>query len=326
MSLVTNYYQSLIDVALFLFFVIGAKVIILFTIHSEKPTVLHSRYLLWLGYGGWWLLSAVLQIFPWSVTIHTHQLIQEMYPEQPSWVIQLFRPVAVTWTTQPVTWNILLVVFQFIVGIMLLTERENIAGWISLLLATLFSFTTWATTEAFGGLFSPRLSIVPGSPGPGLLAAIVGALLLVPNDYWERNHVVFYIRHAMAILYGLAAVAQLRPRFWTSHITIIFGRSPYSPMAHFVDGFISIAQNNPVVINILLIMFLSILAIITWKNWSYWSILVISSLLLLWCWIFGQDLGLLPAMGANLYSAPLWFLLTWISVGDTSRKTKGKRL
>ncbi len=38
--LVSNYYQIILDIGLFLFFVIGAKVMVLFTIRVSRPRVL----------------------------------------------------------------------------------------------------------------------------------------------------------------------------------------------------------------------------------------------------------------------------------------------
>ncbi len=322
MPLVTNYYQSLIDIGLFLFFVVGAKVIILFTIRGEKPSVLRSRYLLWMGFGAWWFLSAIEQIFPWAVMTNAHQLIDTMYALQPAWLVGMFRPVAIIWTAQPVTWNIVFVVFQFLVAIMLLTERENIAGWITLLLATLFSLATWVATEALGQVASPRLSIVSGSPGAGFVAALVGVLLLVHPDVWKQRKVVVHLRHTIAIFYALAAVIQLRPRFWTEGIAILFDHSPYRPWEQILSPAIRVMQGGASYVNALVVLLLAFLAILLWKNVSHAWIVVVSAILLLFCWIFGQNMGLQIAIGGNLNTAPLVFLLTMIVIDDPFRTVK----
>ena len=49
------------------------------------------------------------------------------------------------------------------------------AGW---------SLSVWMTGEAFGGIFAPRLTVLMGAPGPSVLYALTGCLLVLPARAW----------------------------------------------------------------------------------------------------------------------------------------------
>ena len=144
----------LLDIGLFLFFVIGAKVAILFTIRAKRLRVLRSRSVLWKGFGGWWLISGIWQIFPWVVKKSPEELARNLFHNQPTWLVTWYHPFLVFWSSRPITRNILAVISQILNGLMLLTEKENIAGWFSLILATIFAWLVWVIPEAFGLLLS----------------------------------------------------------------------------------------------------------------------------------------------------------------------------
>ena len=317
MALVVNYYQTLIDVGLFLFFVIGAKVVILFTIRVPKPSVPRARRILWTGFGVWWLLSGVLQIFPWTVTHSPGALSHALYRYQPLSVIRAYHFFLIQWTSQPVTWNILAVIFQVLFGIMLLTEAENIAGRITLALAAVFAGIVWVIPEALGGMLSWPVSAAAGAPGAGLVAVVTAVLLLLPAGRWSASQTPERIRQGLSAFFAVAAVVEANPwsGLWGEGIAKIFAVSPVPWAQKLIGNAAQMAHNGSVVYNgVLAACFLS-LAVVLWKNTGRWLTLGLAGALLLWIWATGEGFGLVPSVGANAGTAPLLFGLIMIAAG-----------
>ncbi|PSR32476.1 MAG: hypothetical protein C7B46_14240 [Sulfobacillus benefaciens] len=324
MSLVSDYYQVLLDIGLFLFFVIGAKVAILFTIRVKRPHTMRSRSMLWTGFGAWWLISGLWQVFPWVVTKSSDALARDLYHNQPAWLVAWYHYFLTFWTAKPITWNILAVTFQILVGIMLLTEKDNLAGRISLVLAVIFSWSVWVVPEAFGSLLSSYSSLVTGTPGAGFIAGSIGLLLLVPTTIWESANIARNINRGLAILLGLAGVWQLNPwsGFFGPNIARMFAVSPVPRITHIIHTMMQFALSYSVALNSLLVIICLGLAFMVWKNNSRATLLIISGAFFLWLWLSGEGLGLIPAIGCNMSTAPLLFLLIIISTGDTTIKTR----
>ncbi len=322
--LVSNYYQIILDIGLFLFFVIGAKVMVLFTIRVSRPRVLRSRRILWTAFGAWWLASGILQIFPWTVTYSLPTLTRTLYRHEPHWLVAWYHPMLALLTARPITWNILVVIFQFLIGIMLLTERENIAGRITLLMATVFAWLVWVIPQAFGFIFSGQPSVVKGSPGAGLIAGLIGILLLLPAQSWRSHNVPVRLRQGLAVFFALACLLQINPwsGFWSSRLIQIFAHSPVPAVKTLISLMAEFAVNYPVILNGLIVIALFLMAVLLSRNQFPTILLLLSALFLLWSWASGQGFGLIPAIGANANTAPLLFLLILISTGDTSRMTK----
>ncbi|POB11790.1 hypothetical protein [Sulfobacillus sp. hq2] len=324
--LVVNYYQTLIDVALFLFFVIGAKVIALFTIRVKKPAVPYVRHLLWQGYAVWWLVSGIVQIPPWVVTHSPAHLGQVLYRHDPPRVVAFYHFFLAWWTAKPITWNILVILVQILVGLMLITEEEDLAGRITLVVAGIWSFLVWLIPEALGHLLGVPFSAVPGAPGAGLIAAGIAAILLVPPRHWHVEKTPRGIRQIIAVYCALAALVQMNPwsGLWGPDIRKIFAYSPVSGVQKVIGMAAQIAHNSPEVYNLGLSIYFLILAVALWRNGNRWLFIGLASVLWLWIWLTGQGLGLVPEIGDNLNTAPLVLWLIAITVGRPMGMTKNR--
>lgn len=299
---VSLYQQSLEDLLIFLFFGVGAKVIILFVIRSRRPTVPKGRMILWYGLGAYWVLSAVIQMWPTMGIASVHALHHPL--------LELLAPV---WGSHPVAYSLWSVVIQMVIGILLLTERENLTGRIALVISALSSGFLWIFGENWGGLTHSSCSLILGSPGAGLLALVASVALLTPVSLWTDGRVPTFINNLVLIVWGLGTVWQFihfnSLSSWRGiwipdidhaepHWLVVLRANEYNLIAH-----------HTLVINLTLSVLMAaveILFLLKSPKILFWSLVSVN--LLIW-WGLGQGFGFRPSYGAGLNAAPLILLL-----------------
>lgn len=312
---IAMYQQSLEDVLIFLFFGIGAKVIILFVIRSPRPKVPPGRTILWMGLGIYWTLSALIQMWPTMALATSSALVT--HP-----LLQTFAPF---WGRHPIGDTLWSIIIQIVLGIVLLTERENPAGRITLILSAVFSFGLWAVGENWGALTHSSASLVMGSPGAGLLAFIASLGLLTPVSWWSDNKVPRIISILLMILWGLGTIWQAVHFNSLASWQNVWIPQIDKAQPSWLNGLRAMEQHLITRHLIAANMTLSILMAGTeWlftrrqAGMLFWIIFVITLLVL---WSLGQGWGFRPAYGANLNAAPLFLLLVW-STSDHWKTTK----
>lgn len=313
-DVIITYQQTLEDVLIFLFFGIGAKVIMLFVFQSKKPVVPVGRTRLWYGLGLFWFLSAILQIWPTMAIASLHAL--KPHP--------LLWNLASYWARHTVANTIWSIIIQLILGILLLTERENLTGRIALGVSAIWSLFLWSAGESWGGLTHRSASLVLGSPGAGILAFIASAALLMPVSSWSNHQVPRILSRGLIGIWSIGTIWQV------IHFDAYNAWSPiWIPYIDKAQPTVTllmrhsaqlIIHSQPLLFNVILSALMAFAVILMLRqryDGLFWGIISID-LLLFW-WI-GQGFGLRPAYGANLNAAPLLFLLIW-SIASTAAKT-----
>ncbi len=303
MSSITQYQQSLEDVLIFLFFGIGAKVIILFVIPSKKPAVPRGRIILWYGLGAFWFLSGLLQVWPAMAIASRHSLA----------TLPMLSALAPYWPVHSIAYTIWSVIIQLVLGILLLTERENLTGRISLVISGIIALLLWIFGENFGGLTHLSASIVIGSPGAALLALAASAALLFPITAWENGRIQKSLWQAITVLWGLATLWQVihfnTPSAWHAlWVPYINIGQPGAALALHRSGQ-EIVEHATLAVNLILVAAMAIIEVMFIRRSSSKVFWILLTLVLLATWIWGQGLGLRPAYAASLNTAPLLGLL-----------------
>ncbi len=296
------YQQSLEDLLIFLFFGVGAKVIVLFVIRSRPPKVPRERIILWYGLGAYWVLSAIIQMWPTMGIASVKSLNHPM-----------LELLASLWGKHPVASSLWSVVIQMAIGIVLLTERENLTGKITLILSSLFSTFLWIFGENWGGLTQSSTSLIIGSPGAGLLALLASLALIAPASLWTDSKVPTVVNRLITVFWSLGTLWQLihfntLPAWQGIWIPIINRAQPHWILALRTGEYNLIAHHTLVINLILGVVMVAGIVVLVLNSLPilYWSVLSLN--LLIW-WGLGQGFGFRPAYGAGLNTAPLIFLL-----------------
>lgn len=315
---ISLYQQTLEDILIFLWFGIGAKVIIIFVIPSKRPSVPRGRLFLWYGLGAYWSISALLQLWP-TMAIASQKVLSPL---------PLLSGMASYWPHHAIAYTIWSIIIQLILGIFLLTERENLTGKITLVLSAIWSIFLWIFGENFGGLTHLSASLVLGSPGAGFFALAISVSLLLPVSLWESGLAQKNIWRGMAVLWAVATLWQLihfndynawRP-LWIPYIN---GAQPAAALA-LHNSTQALLRSTAPVLNLILVaamVFTEVMLVLKKPNLAFWIVL---TLVLLAFWALGQGFGLRPAYGANLNAAPLIFLL-FLSTFQTREHYIAKR-
>ncbi|WP_139061674.1 hypothetical protein [Sulfobacillus thermosulfidooxidans] len=317
-SAITMYQQSLEDVLIFLLFGIGAKVIILLVIRTHPPKVPKGRIILWYGLGAYWAISSLIQMWP-TMAVASAQSLQT-HP--------LLHALAPFWGHHPVADTLWSIVIQMVLGIVLLTERENITGRIALILSAFWSFFLWIAGENWGGLSHTSASLVMGSPGAGFFALLASLALLAPVSWWTNAKVPQWIFKVLVVVWGLGTIWQLihfsSATAWQPvWIPQVDGAEPHWVIA-LRHGEQALLEHNALVINLILValmVLMEVLFIIPSPKALFWTVLAIN---LAAFWWLGQGFGFRPAYGANLNTAPLLLLLI-LSTKTHWRKVEGQK-
>lgn len=299
---ISLYQQSLEDLLIFLFFGVGAKVIILFVIRSHPPKVPKERIILWYGLGAYWVLSSIIQMWPTMGIASVQSLHHPM-----------LEMLASTWGKHPVTYTLWSVVIQMVLGIVLLTERENFAGKITLAISALCSMFLWIFGENWGGLTQSSASLILGSPGAGLFTLVASLALLAPVSLWTNSQVSRIIHGLILIFWGAGTLWQLihfnTPAAWKGIRIPVIDHAESQWVFNLSASEYNFVVHHTLVVNLILTALMAagaIVLIVKSPRVVFWPLLSVN--LLIW-WGLGQGFGFRPAYGAGLNSAPLMFLL-----------------
>lgn len=212
----TNYYQSGIDISLFLFFLIGAKFIFFSRMKRHTERLTPARRALWFGLGLWWIVSALQQVAPrMGFASSPNWAAGPKLVGQPPWVAHIMAYGFHVWSGDPTGLNILSISLQFIIGVLLITEYETIVGLVAAALSVGVSLVIWIWGEGFGGLFTGHASFVFGAPGAGILAILPAIMLLVPTVQFQSKTIAHRVKVFWTTIFAIGVALQVQPALWT---------------------------------------------------------------------------------------------------------------
>ncbi len=296
---------------------------------AQRTPMPPAKWLLWTGLGVYLLLSGLVAIPP-QVALATHAQLLHL-PDIASQAAPgrgLAHTWVSAWSLHPITYNIVVFMFQAVLGVFLLTEHDTLLGRITLVLTIAWGLFVAVFPQGLGLLFSGRDSLLAGAPGSGFLTALLAWLLFMPSPHWRAGRVQHTASRIGAVVLGLGALWQLT--FFAPHrLARQYPRQPALVQPHFLWSTITSLRTaslqDAIWMNILWVLVFIATAFAMWQHRR--TILVwVASILWLLVWWIGQDFGLTAQFGLALNTAPLWAVWLWSLHANSDRSAKNRHI
>ncbi|UOF89828.1 hypothetical protein LSG31_18430 [Fodinisporobacter ferrooxydans] len=301
------------------------------TAESSKES--SGRAVLWWGLAAFWLLDAVLQAQPLMVTsVFVHEVLLPAAKDQPQWLRAMMNWGIEIWEQNPITYNLITVVLQAVIGSLMVFGRRNRLGTVGLCLGAGWSLVLWVFGEGMGGLWSGGMSFMSGAPGSAFLYLVCTVMLLLPKNMWQNGQIQRRLRQCFAGFWLLMAILQSLPSagFWQpGGLTTLFGNASSMPQPQFlakpIELLAMLTFHFPVLWNGVCVGIMLVLSYGFWKNIDSLWLMIVTGIWLLFAWWMGQDFGVLGGLGTDPNSAPVLALLLvagkWGIKQATNRKS-----
>jgi cytochrome oxidase Cu insertion factor (SCO1/SenC/PrrC family) len=175
-----------------------------------------ARRFLRIVFGILWFLDGLLQLQPQMPAGMPGQVIQPAAHVSPGWVQHFVNFGVTTWTRHPIAAASSAVWIQLGIGALILVAPRGRWSRAAGLLSVGWGLIVWAFGESFGGVFGSGTSFLFGLPGAVLFYCVAGALIALPDRFFETpqlGHVV--LRVAGIFLIGMAVLEAWPGRaFW----------------------------------------------------------------------------------------------------------------
>lgn len=266
-----------------------------------------------------WLLDAGLQGQPRMFTVDfASNIMRPSIAIGPSFLVGLS-----TWTTKLVSLHIaqlnwVFLLTQLVVAVALLTgllrhDQRLIKG--GLVISICWGLGVWVFGEGTSGVFTGNGTLLTGAPGAVLLYVLIAVLYLLPDPWWQLAAKFCLPRDCLALLFLYGAIAQVAtPAFWGSQgiSVLIEGQASMAPswMVSAMTPLVSWTHSNPVISNAVFAGALLAVAVLLFGRAPKTLGFVIFAVVLVFIWIWGQELGgLFSGMGTDPNTPPLLILL-----------------
>lgn len=281
---------------------------------AKKIPMPPAKWVLWTGLGIYLLLSGLTAIPP-QVALATHAELLRLpdIASQAGLGRELSHAWVSAWSLHPITYNIVVFMFQAVLGVFLLTEHDTLLGRITLVFCVAWGLFVAVFPQGLGLLFSGRDSLIAGAPGSGFVTAFLAWLLLMPSHQWRTGRIQHTASRIGVVLLGLGTLWQLT--FFSPHrLYRQYPRQPALVQPHFlwftVTSLRSVSLQDAIWLNILWVLVFLAAAWAMWQN-RHTILVWIASILWLLVWWIGQDFGLTAQFGLALNTAPLWTIWLW---------------
>jgi hypothetical protein len=265
--------------------------------------------------GGLWILDGLLQLQPAMFSMAMlHNVMQPLVQGQPGWLSGLINWAVAIMTPHVAIWNLGIVVIQLAIGVLLLAERRP--EWIKagLILSIVWSAVVWVFGEGLGGVLTGGASVLSGAPGSVLLYGWLAVLLLLDDRAWTFGRGFNWVRDSIAVLWGLAALQQLAPVYWTAMGDSAQFQSNLMMQpgwfAATMGWAVRLAFHEPVLVNLILVMAMAYVAWGVYGSRPRLFAYVVALALLAVIWWLGEGFGgIFTGMSTDLNTAPLMLLM-----------------
>lgn len=281
---------------------------------QPEPT---SRSVLRIGFGLLWVLDGMLQAQPAMAAGLPDHVIAPAANGAPGWVRHLVNWAGTAWSHHPVQAGAAAVWIQVGIGVWLLAAARGRWSRLAGLVGAGWGLVVWVFGEAFGGIFSPGLSLLFGAPGAALCYCVAGVLVALPGRVWESAALGRRLLAGIGVVFIGMAVLQAWPGrgFWQGTIgnepgslrqmlVSMSGTPQPAPLAHLIDGFGSLVASHGFGINALTVAVLGILGVGLLAGAAAWrrlllAVIVATAVSCLADWVLVQDLGFLGGLGTD---------------------------
>ena len=273
-----------------------------------------GRGVLRIGFGLLWVFDGILQAQPAMAVGLPGQVIAPAADGSPGWVRDLVNWSGTAWSYHPVQAGAAAVWIQVGIGVWLLAAARGPWSRLAGLVSAGWGLVVWAFGEAFGGIFSPGLSLLFGAPGAVLFYTAAGCLVALPGRAWESAALGRRLLAGLGVLFTGMAVLQAWPGrgFWQGTIghepgslrqmlVSMSGTPQPAPLARLVDGFGSLVASHGFGINALTVAVLGILGVglLAARRRLLLAVVIATAVFCLADWVLVQDLGFLGGLGTD---------------------------
>jgi hypothetical protein len=265
--------------------------------------------------GAFWILDGLLQLQPRMFQLAMlHNIMEPLIVGEPAWLAG-----TVSWAIHIMTpdvriWNALIVVVQLLLGTLILFGRTPKVTRTGLWLSLLWVCTVWLFGEGLGGVLTGSATVVAGEPGAVVLYGWIAVTLLLPDRFWQFRRGFNVIRDAAAVFFGLAAVQQLVPVFWTPMGLASQFQSTLSVEPPYIQKTIlwavTVSFDHPVLVNLLLVLALGFVSWRLFQERPGRAAYIVAAVVMFLIWWCGQGFGaIFTGLSTDLNTMPLVALM-----------------
>lgn len=176
----------------------------------------YARRVLRIGFGALWIIDGLLQLQPGMPLGMPTDVLQPAATGSPDWVVSVVGFAVTTWSHHPSEAAASAVWIQLGVGMLLLVAPRGRLSRAAGLVAAGWGLVVWVFGEAFGGLFTPGVTVLFGVPGAALFYVVAGGLIALPDRAWATRRLGRVTTASLGVFLVAMAVLQAWPGrgFW----------------------------------------------------------------------------------------------------------------
>ena len=273
-----------------------------------------GRQLLRIGFGVLWLANAVLVAQPGMAAGLPSQVIAPSAVTSPAWVQHLAVWAGDAWSYHPVEVGSATLWIEAGIGLWLLAAPRGTSSRLAGLASLTWGLVVWVFGESFGQIFAPGLSWLSGAPGAGLLYAVAGALLVLPDRTWRTPRLGRALLGGLGVFLIGMAVLQAWPGrgFWQGTsagqpgtlaglVQTLAGTPQPQALSSLLSGFGSVVRAHGFAVNLVVVIALAVtgLAFLAARRRVTGPAVAAFAVLCLLSWVLTEDLGFLGGLRAD---------------------------
>ena len=273
-----------------------------------------GRQVLRIGFGVLWLADAVLLAQPGMAAGLPSQVIGPSAVTSPAWVQHLAVWAGDAWSYHPVEVGSAALWIEAGIGLWLLAAPRGTSSRLAGLASLTWGLVVWVFGESFGQIFAPGLSWLSGAPGAGLLYAVAGALLVLPDRAWRTPRLGRVLLGGLGVFLIGMAVLQAWPGrgFWQGTsagqpgtlaglVQTLAGTPQPQALSALLSGFASVIRAHGFAVNLIVVIALAAagLALLAARRRVTGPAVAAFAVLCLLAWVLTEDLGFLGGLGAD---------------------------
>ncbi len=273
-----------------------------------------ARRLLRTGFGILWIFDGILQAQPAMAAGLPSNVIEPTAAASPGWVQHMVNWAGTTWSYHPVQAAAAAVWIQVGIGAWLLAAPRGRTSRLAGLASAGWGLVVWVFGESFGGIFAPGLTWLFGAPGAAIFYCAAGALVALPERYWQSPQLGRRILTVMGLFFAGMAVLQAWPGrgFWqgsrpgtpgtlTGMIRSMAGVPQPAIFARWVSGFGNFTAAHGFAVNLVAVVALAAIGagLLSGQRRLLRPSIVILAVLSLADWVLIEDFGFFGGLGTD---------------------------
>jgi cytochrome oxidase Cu insertion factor (SCO1/SenC/PrrC family) len=270
-----------------------------------------ARRLLRTGFGILWIFDGILQAQPAMAAGLPSNVIEPTAAASPGWVQHMVNWAGTTWSYHPVQAAAAAVWIQVGIGAWLLAAPRGRTSRLAGLASAGWGLVVWVFGESFGGIFAPGLTWLFGAPGAAIFYCAAGALVALPERYWQSPQLGRRILTVMGLFFAGMAVLQAWPGrgFWqgsrpgtlTGMIRSMAAVPQPAIFARWVSGFGNFTAAHGFAVNLAAVVALAAIGagLLSGQRRLLRPSIVILAVLSLADWVLIEDFGFFGGLGTD---------------------------